>query len=103
MSAPWSYCAAASSSPSDGSANALGSVPAYADDHAARRAHVVHAGLVARLELADQRDLHAADEADDLASASSSPAIAPTTKLPSCSRNRRPARFGSVPTPGDGE
>src|SRR5690606_29870591 len=34
--------------------------------HAAGRTHVVDTGLVPRLELADQRDLHAADEADDL-------------------------------------
>jgi hypothetical protein len=44
MSAPWPYCA----------------------EHAACRAHVPDAGLVAGLELADQRDLHPADEPDDL-------------------------------------
>ena len=80
--------------PSGGSANAFGSVPAYADS----TRHVGHTwctpAIVARLELADQRDLHAADEPDRSSCASCSPAIAPTRKLPSCSRNRRPARFG---------
>src|SRR3569832_973164 len=32
--------------------------------HAARRTHVVNTGLVARLELAEQRNLHAADKPD---------------------------------------
>ena len=53
----------ASSSPLAGSFQAAGVSPVIVDEHLGLRIDVLHALLVAELEVADQRDVHAADEA----------------------------------------
>ena len=77
--------------------------PAYCDDDLAVGADGVHAGLIAGLELVDQREVHAADEADASSILPTSAASAPTRNEPSSSRNLSAARFGGggIMLPGD--
>ena len=69
MFTPDWYWLSASSLPRPGLRNASGRDAGVLRDHGAVGADVLHAGAVARLELVDERDVHAAHEADFLRSA----------------------------------